>query len=179
MLNRALVVTYGLATLACVGACGGSSTSTDATVTTTTPVNTKITYTATLVGSAERPNPATTSATGQFTGTLDTVTKQFTWVVTFSGLVANSTLSHIHGPGTVDQAVNPVLDFSKVGSPVFTPGATAGSYAGTVTLNTATAITATVSGDSLLKLMNAGLTYVNVHSTTFPGGEIRGQISKK
>jgi hypothetical protein len=30
--------------------------------------------------------------------------------------------------------------------------------------------------DALLKAMRGGVTYANVHSTKFPGGEIRGQI---
>jgi hypothetical protein len=48
-----------------------------------------------------------------------------------------------------------------------------------VLLTTANSITTTVNGDSLRKLMDAGLTYVNVHSQQFPGGEIRGQIAKQ
>jgi hypothetical protein len=31
--------------------------------------------------------------------------------------------------------------------------------------------------ESLLAAMRAGVTYVNVHSTLFPPGEIRGQVS--
>lgn len=30
--------------------------------------------------------------------------------------------------------------------------------------------------EELIKAMRAGVTYANVHSTKFPGGEIRGQI---
>ena len=38
----------------------------------------------------------------------------------------------------------------------------------------------TISGDSLRKAMDAGMAYVNVHSTpNFGGGEIRGQIVKQ
>ena len=39
-------------------------------------------------------------------------------------------------------------------------------------------ITATVSGDSLIKLLNAGLLYVNVHTAANAGGEIRAQLKK-
>jgi hypothetical protein len=30
--------------------------------------------------------------------------------------------------------------------------------------------------DELVRAIRAGVTYVNVHSETFPGGEIRGQL---
>jgi hypothetical protein len=33
-----------------------------------------------------------------------------------------------------------------------------------------------ISGDSLLSLLNSGRTYTNVHTAANPGGEIRGQI---
>jgi hypothetical protein len=41
------------------------------------------------------------------------------------------------------------------------------------------AITPTVSGDSLLKLFDAGMVYVNVHTPSNGGGEIRGQITRQ
>ena len=46
-------------------------------------------------------------------------------------------------------------------------------------LSASSVVTATVSGDSLRKLLDLGLLYVNVHSQTFQGGEIRGQITRQ
>ena len=50
---------------------------------------------------------------------------------------------------------------------------------GTIDISPTADITATVNGDSLRKLLNTGLLYVNVHSVNFGGGEIRGQIVKQ
>ncbi len=154
--------------------CGSSSDST-----TTPPAPTTVSYKATLAGSSERPTPNTSTAQGSFTGTLDLKTNILTYTVTYSGLVANSTASHIHAPGDATIAANVVFDFSKNGTVQFTAGPTAQTYSGTILMTAATPITTAINGDSLRKLMDAGLTYVNVHSTTYPAGEIRGQIAKQ
>ena len=50
-------------------------------------------------------------------------------------------------------------------------------------LSAATQITGTaaagINGDSLKKLLFAGLTYANIHTSNNGGGEIRGQIIKQ
>jgi CHRD domain len=48
---------------------------------------------------------------------------------------------------------------------------------GTIDLNKP--VSATISGDSLLVLLNTGNAYVNVHTAAHPGGEIRGQVTKQ
>ena len=54
----------------------------------------------------------------------------------------------------------------------------AGSSSGNVKVTSTAVITATVSGDSLIKLLNKGLLYVNVHTAANAGGEIRAQLKK-
>ena len=61
----------------------------------------------------------------------------------------------------------------------FSFGQTSGTAHGIALLTAATQITATINGDSLKKLFFAGLTYANIHTTQFGGGEIRGQITKQ
>ena len=100
--------------------------------------------------------------------------------VTFTGLTTNVTLGHIHGPA-VGWLRTPEQRSTSRRSPgaTFSVGATAGTAHGVTTLNTATAITATMTGDSLKKLLFAGLTYANIHTTQNGGGEIRGQIARQ
>lgn len=141
------------------------------------PVSNVVTFTASLSGSKE--NPANNSqGTGTFTATLDTVTRVFTYDVSFQGMTSNVTLGHIHGPAAATANASPILDFKSLPGSTFTFGALSGTAHGTTTLNAANQLTATVNGDSLKKLLLAGLTYVNIHTTQNGGGEIRAQIVK-
>jgi hypothetical protein len=181
-MNRAAAITTTIRltiVAAIVAACGGDSTAPASKIvhlsTSLTPAGE---VGATLNGSPQ--------GSGTFTATLDTSTNVFTYTVQFSGLTSNATLGHIHGPFTPGGASNSagvILNFDPtvVNSPVpggtFTKGATSGSASGTVTLNAATQISSTVNGDSLKKLILAGLTYANIHTVSNGGGEIRGQIT--
>jgi len=118
-----------------------------------------------LAGSRENP-PVSPSGNGAFNVRInDTKTRLYYDVIT-EGLTAPIVASHIHKqqPG-----VNgPVVIGFNTGS---TPG---GRISGFVDLTTATdAIRATV--DEILA--NPAAFYVNVHTTTNPGGEIRGQLA--
>ena len=120
---------------------------------TTYPIN------VTLSGKQEVPANNST-ATATFVGTFNDVTDSLIYTITFSGLSANSTAAHFHGyvpPGVSA----PVL----IGRPKFPTGVTSGSFTDTVVLTNG-------QRDSL----KMGLIYFNIHTTAFPGGEIRGQI---
>jgi hypothetical protein len=185
MQNRAAGLALAVMVTA-LAACGGSD-STTATIT-TTPASKILNFTASMTPSGEVgvnfPNNPTGS--GSFSATLDTSTNVFTWTGTFSGLTTNVNNGHIHGPFTPGGAATSagvILNFN----PTVTPGATftgfgtatSGAVSGTVTLNSALQLTSTVNGDSLRKLIIAGLTYVNIHTTANPGGEIRAQLVRK
>lgn len=133
-------------------------------------------YSATLAGTSEVP-PVTTTATGTFEATLDE-DNILTYSATFTGLGSNSILGHIHGPGAVGVIAGVLVNFDQASiGRVLTLGVTAGTATGTVDLSTA--INGTVTGDSLLTLLNNGNAYVNIHSVNRPGGEVRGQISRQ
>ena len=131
------------------------------------------TATATLLGANELPPrnvPGTGSATIDFLAELD----EITYTVTFSGLTAPATASHIHiGAATANGPV--VLPFTNQAP----PHATAGAFSGTLTNADIIGQAATGLTDisQIAALIEAGNAYVNIHTSTFPGGEIRGQLA--
>lgn len=112
------------------------------------------TFNFTLDGLQEVP-PNASPATGAATVVLDMALLTVSWDVTFQGLVGVFTAAHFHhAPPGVN---GPVI----INMPLTGPGHLMGS----------SAITAFHASEML-----AGNIYVNIHSTTFPGGEIRGQV---
>jgi hypothetical protein len=123
-------------------------------------------FRADLTGAAERPNPVTTNATGDASVTWDPRTSTFSYTLNVSditGVVA----SHIHGPATADAAAGVLVTLQTPSMP---------SVSGTFT---AADNPTAVPRDSLLTLLRGGLTYVNVHTSANPGGEIRGQLLRQ
>lgn len=175
MQNRGITILIAAASIAAI-ACGSSGSTN--TVVTGVNTNVLVTFKATMNGPSEV--PATTSAgTGTFTATFDTSTKIFTYDVTFTGLTSAAILAHIHGPATTTQAAGTTVDFSSLAGATFDLGGTLGKGHGAVVLSASTSITSGMNGDSLKKLLFAGLTYVNIHTANNSGGEIRGQIIKQ
>ncbi|WP_418317013.1 CHRD domain-containing protein [Piscinibacter sakaiensis] len=111
---------------------------------------------ATLTGAQEVP-PVTTAASGRGTIVFDSNTRQVI-IAYATHTVASPTVAHIH---TGASGVSGPAD-------VMTLNANTGRF----TSPAAASLTAQNVTDFL-----AGRTYFNVHSTTFPAGEIRGQIA--
>lgn len=122
------------------------------------------TFSATLTGAAERPNPVTTGATGSATVVYTPSTSSFSYTLTVSG-ITGVTAAHIHGPATVEQAAGVLVPLTEP---------TTASVNGTFTAADLTAAAGSV--DNLLALLRSGSAYVNVHTAANPGGEIRGQL---
>jgi hypothetical protein len=115
-------------------------------------------FTVSLNGVQE--NPAVNSpGKGSCVLTLDTAETQITLSCTYSGLGANASAAHIHTDGPV--GVNGPVLFNLTG---------ASGTSGTLTL-APTAVTPAQVAD-----LRAKRWYVNIHTTNFPDGEIRGQI---
>jgi hypothetical protein len=140
-------------------------------------------FTAALSGPNEDP-PNDSPATGFARVVLDTIAHTLEIHARFSGLVAPTISAHIHAPtaipfaGNVGVAVHPP---SLAGFPL---GVTEGTYlhtfdtADTATYNPAYLIASggtPLGAEAALRAhLFEGRAYFNIHSQTFPAGEIRG-----
>ena len=94
-------------------------------------------------------------AAGRFTATLNGTT--LTWTLSFTHLSGPAAAAHIHGPAARHVAAGVLVGLC---GPCTSPAS------GTATLTQAQ-----------IDQLNAGKTYVNVHTSKNPNGEIRGQIN--
>ena len=139
-------------------------------------------WTATLNGANESPtnaSPGTGSATLTLTGNVLTING------TFTGLLGTTTAAHIHcctAAALTGAAGVATTTPSFAGFPL---GVTSGSFSLLLDLTQASSynpafVTAQGSIDNaraaLLAGMNSGRTYLNIHTSQFGGGEIRGFI---
>ena len=122
------------------------------------------TFTTMMTGAADYV-PAITPGFGSAQVTFDDAALAVTVNETWENLLGAATINHIH-VATMPGGVGGVV----LSLPIPNPSPTTGSFNGMFTLSSA-------SFDSLLMNTNAGLAYVNLHSTSFPGGEIRGFLA--
>lgn len=111
-----------------------------------------------LAGANERPNPVNSPGTGSAMLMIDTVTGNWDLTGNYQGLLSAAVAAHIHGFADVNNNA-PVL----------------------VGLNFTQATGGTLTGNGVFTMSQVtsftqGLGYVNVHTSGFPGGEIRGQL---
>ena len=94
------------------------------------------------------------SGTGFATMTFDDTSNLFDWNISWTGLV-NENAAHFHGPAF--------------------PGQNAGVQVGIGVASNPAIGSATLTGAQAADLL-AGLWYINIHTTAFAAGEIRGQV---
>ena len=97
------------------------------------------------------------SGTGSATITFDTDTNLLSWNISWSGLSGTLTVAHFHGPALPNQNAGVTVNFLSIAPGNPSIGST------------------TISASQATDLLN-DLWYINIHSTAFPGGEIRGQV---
>jgi hypothetical protein len=101
--------------------------------------------------------PVTTSL-GTGGGIMNIVSNKLSYSFGFSNLTSSAIAAHIHGPASPTTTAGVMIGFTP-------PAATSGTFSGTATLTSA----------QLFNIIN-GISYANIHSVNFGGGEIRGQI---
>jgi hypothetical protein len=111
---------------------------------------------AALSGTTEVP-PNTEKGSGTVTLTYDTGTKRLSWKGNISALTGAPTAAHLHGPAEPGKNAGVMV-------PIPNPGP---AFEGSALLSDAQA-TALLDGRS----------YVNIHTSAHPGGELRGQVTK-
>jgi hypothetical protein len=124
-------------------------------------------------------------ARGEFNARINKDETEITYELSYSGFPSSVTQAHIH---LGRRAVNGgVMVFLCANAPVVPPAGTptcplnAGTVTGT--LNAASVVGPTAQGIApaefaeVIQAIRVGAAYVNIHSTAFPGGEIRDQVS--
>ena len=142
-----------------------------------------------LTGYEEVPSVSTTGS-GNFTARISNDNSRIDWELSYSDLEGAVQQAHIHfGQKGVNGGISVFLCTNLGNGPAGTqpcpapPATISGTIvAADVSPNIPATAAARTQGintgeiDELIAAIRAGATYVNVHSTTWPGGEIRSQI---
>jgi CHRD domain/PEP-CTERM motif len=144
---------------------------------------TTITYTAVLSGGAESP-PTGSPGTGFASVSWDSDTHLMTISATFTGLTTGTTASHIHCCTSIAFAGTAGVTTQVPSFIGFPLGVTSGDFFSVLdttlasTYNpafvTASGGTVSLAEAALMGGLADGKAYFNIHTTQFPGGEIRG-----
>jgi len=116
-----------------------------------------VSYLFTLEGLQEVP-PNLSQGSGLGNVSINTLTNQLSWDISYANLMGVITAAHFHGPAGFGVNAGVQVNIGVISG---LPSPMLGS----------TTITEAQKND----LLN-GLWYVNIHSNLFPGGEIRGQV---
>ena len=141
-------------------------------------------FTEFLIGYEETPSAVSTSGKGTFSALISTDATRIDWQLSYANLEGAVQQAHIHfgqrfvtGPITVFLCTN--LGNGPAGTqPCPAPPATISGIITAVEVTNLANERGISAGelDELIAAIRAGVTYVNVHSTRWPGGEIRSQI---
>jgi hypothetical protein len=143
-----------------------------------------------LSGFQETPVPLSTTGNGKFKAEIGRFQNKIEYRLSYAELEGAVTQAHIHfghekgAPGGISVwlcANNPPITNAPAGTQACPPPPA--TISGTI--RPENVVGPTGQGidagqyDEFLDALDAGLTYVNVHSTKYPGGEIRAQIDDR
>jgi len=129
------------------------------------------TLVAVLSGGSEAPTVINTGAHGKAIITIDPDSGEVTWAIDVFNFPTGLTASHIH-VGAAGTAGPVIIDFAPTNLGVSGPFRLSGSTRAFI----ARPAQGIRSMEEAMVAIAAGNAYVNVHSQTNPGGEIRGQL---
>ena len=86
---------------------------------------------------------------------LNTETNTIDWSIVYSGLTGAPTMAHLHGPAEPGENAGPQVPLDHTTNPM---------------------IGMAVISDTQESQLLDNLWYINIHTETYPGGEIRGQV---
>jgi hypothetical protein len=109
-----------------------------------------------LAASHEAP-PTDSTGRGTAELTLDPASKQLSWKISYAGLTSDATAALIHGPARPGYGADALVDLA--------PNGVKNPITGSTTLS-----------DATIDYLTLRRCYINVHTTRYPAGEIRGQI---
>jgi hypothetical protein len=142
-----------------------------------------VSYSANLNGPSESP-PNASRGLGLALVDVDAVAHTMHVHVDFQGLVGTTTASHIHAPTLVAGTGTAGVATTTPSFAGFPLGVTSGTYDATLDMTqassynpsyvTANGGTTAAAEAALFQAIADGKAYLNVHSTSFGGGEIRG-----
>lgn len=137
----------------------------------------------TLTGLEETPLTISTTGNGTFRATISGGGDAINYELSYADLEGTVTQAHIHfGQEAISGGISAFLCSNLGNGPAGTQACPAAPAHVTGTITAADVIGPTGQGisagelDELISAIRAGAAYANVHTTLYPGGEIRGQF---
>ena len=138
-----------------------------------------------MIGYQEVPAVSTTGR-GSFEARLNGAGDEISYTLTYGDLEGSVTQAHIHlGQRSANGSISVYLCTNVGGGPASTqpcppsPATVTGTITAASVIGPAGQGIAPAEFDELVRAIRAGVTYANVHSSKFPGGEARGQINDR
>lgn len=139
---------------------------------------------ATVLKSFEEVPAVSSAAKGFFKATIDANNQTISYELSYDGIAAPAQ-AHIHlGQKHVNGGISVFLCSNLQNGPAGTPACPASPATVSHQLTAADIVGPTGQGlapgefEELVTAIRKGVTYANVHSAAFPGGEIRGQLHR-